>query len=390
MAAEVAAGAGHDVVVFDQHRSPARKFVLAGRGGLNLTHSEPIDVFLDRYGPERPHLESAIRAFSPDDLRAWCAGLGHETFVGTSGRVFPNEFRAVPLLRSWLRRLEGLAVRFEPQHRWIGWGDDEALQFATPSQPVSVRVDRTILALGGPSWPRVGGDGSWRTLLTDRGVRVEAFQPANCGVDVEWSGVMSDRFSGVPIKNAAVIVEDQEVRGDPVVTRAGLEGGPIYAQSRRIREALTKGSVSVQIDLMPDLDIRALTARLTDRRRSGDTATKWLRRAGIPAVGASLMREATANQLPKDPFELAQLAKAVPITVTSMSAIDRAISSAGGVAWTEIGPGFELESLPGVHVVGEMLDWEAPTGGYLLQACFSTAHAVGRAAVASELSRTGD
>ena len=233
MAAEVAAVGGHTVAVYDQHRSPARKFVLAGRGGLNITHSEPIDDLLDRYGPERSHLEAAIRAFSPDDLRAWCAELGHETFIGSSGRVFPAEFRAVPLLRSWLRRLELLGVSFVPQHRWTGWNETGKLTFGAPNGEVVVEAERTILALGGASWPRVGSDGSWAQLLIDRGVDVSPLRPANCGVSVEWSDVMIERFAGEPVKNAAVIVDGVVVRGDPVVTRTGLEGGPIYAHSRR-------------------------------------------------------------------------------------------------------------------------------------------------------------
>ncbi len=384
MAAEVAASAGHDVTVFDQHRSPARKFVLAGRGGLNLTHTEPLNEFLERYGPERRHLEVPIRAFSPADLRAWCAGLGHETFVGSSGRVFPEEFRAVPLLRSWLRRLESLGVRFEPRHRWVGWSSDGQLKFAAPDRVIAIAADRTVLALGGSSWPRVGGDGTWVELLAGRGIDVRPLQAANCGIEVVWSDVMTERFAGAPIKNAAVIVDGIEVRGDPIVTRTGIEGGPIYAHSRRIRESLADGSVDVRIDLMPDLSLERLAQRLTDRRRRGETTTKWLRRGGLSAVAVSLLREATRNQLPADAHGLASLTKSAPVAATAMSGIDRAISSAGGVAWSEVGPGVELKKLPGVHVVGEMLDWEAPTGGYLLQACFSTGWAAGMALSAAD------
>ena len=374
MAAEVAAANGHDVAVFDQHRSPARKFVVAGRGGLNITHSEPLEMFLDRYGPERVRLESAIRSFTPDDLQGWCAGLGHPTFVGSSGRVFPEEFRAVPLLRSWLQRLARAGVMFHPQHRWTGWDGDGALLFDRDGEPVSFAADRTILALGGASWPRVSSDGSWAALLADHGVEVRPLRAANCGVRVPWSEVMVDKFAGVPVKNAAVVVDGVTVRGDPIITASGLEGGPIYGHSRRIRAQLDAEGAAVAIDLFPDLDVAALRARLVQSRSRGQSIAKWMRKAGVTAVGASLMREATGNQLPIEPNELAHLAKSVPVAVAAMADIDRAISSSGGVAWSEVDETFQLRAMPGVQVVGEMLDWDAPTGGYLLQACFSTAH----------------
>ena len=390
LAAEVLAAAGHRVSVFDQRRSPARKFMLAGRGGLNITHSEPLDAFLDRYGPERQHLEPAIRSFSPEDLRAWCAGLGHETFVGTSKRVFPAEFRAVPLLRSWLRRLHALGVTLHTQHRWTGWGSDQALSFTSPEGPVEVHCDAAVLALGGASWPRVGSDGSWQSVLRARGIDVRPLQSANCGVDVAWSPVMIKRFAGEPLKNAAVSVrpstgegpglaEPIAVRGDPIITSRGLEGGPIYAHSRLIRERLAVGLSDMAIDLFPDLDLGALEQRMRSKRGERDSTAKWLRRCGVSPAGASLMREAHGSELPRDAAAAAKLAKAVPITVTGMAAIERAISSAGGVAWEEVDETFQLRSLPNVYTVGEMLDWEAPTGGYLLQACFSTAHAAATA-----------
>lgn len=378
MAAEVAASNGHDVAVFDQHRSPARKFVLAGRGGLNITHSEPLDAFLNRYGPERTYLEPALRAFTPDDLRAWCSELGHPTFVGSSGRVFPEEFRAVPLLRSWLGRLGSQGVAFNPQHRWTGWDGDESLRFHTPSGEVAVAVDHVILALGGASWPRVSSDGSWAALFADRGIEVTPLAPTNCGVQVDWSDVMVAKFEGEPVKNAAVIVDDVVVRGDPIVTRTGLEGGPIYAHSRRVREQLGSGAAKVTIDLFPDIDRAHLRATLVKTRSRGNSIAKWLRQCGVSPVGASLMREATGNTLPTEPDDLAQLAKAVPVQVSAMAPIDRAISSAGGVTWTEVDDTFQLQKMPNTYVVGEMLNWEAPTGGYLLQACLSTARFAAR------------
>ncbi len=373
MAAEVLATAGNQVDVYDQRRSPARKFVLAGRGGLNITHSEPLDDFLDRYGPERVRLEAAISSFTPDDLRAWCDQLGHETFIGTSGRVFPKEFRAVPLLRSWLGRLGSLGVQLHSDHRWTGWNSDGQPTFESSTGATAVEADRTILALGGASWPRVGSDGSWQALLEGKGVSVKPLSAANCGVHIKWSDVMADRFAGEPLKNVAVVVDGAAVRGDPIVTRAGLEGGPIYAQSRRIRERLEAGIGTIEVDLVPDRTFDSIEARLSSKWRSADSTAKWLRNSGIAPVAASLMREATGNNLPKDPAEVAELTKAVPLTVTAMAPIDRAISSAGGVAWSEVDKSFELTKMPGTFVVGEMLDWEAPTGGYLLQACFSTA-----------------
>ncbi len=389
MAAEVLASAGHTVAVYDQRRSPARKFVLAGRGGLNITHSEPIDDFLARYGPERQHLEPAIRSFSPEDLREWCSGLGHETFIGTSGRVFPEDFRAVPMLRSWLRRLRALGVRLHTQHTWVGWDGESQLAFTTPTGDVVAPYDAAVLALGGASWPKVGSDGSWQQTLVEQGVEIRPLQAANSGVCVDWSDVMVERFAGEPVKNAAVVVAASEsdapadesivVRGDPIITRTGLEGGPIYAHARRIREHLGNGPVSISIDLFPDLDFHALEERLSSKRGKRDTTAKWLKRCGVAPVGASLMREATGNELPRDPAAVAELAKAVPVVVEALSGIERAISSAGGVTWDSVDENFQLAAVPNVYAVGEMLDWEAPTGGYLLQACFSTGHAVASA-----------
>ena len=373
MAAEVLAMSGHTVRVFDQRRSPARKFVLAGRGGLNITHGEPIEALLDRYGPDRPHLEPAIRAFTPEDLRTWCSELGHPTFVGSSGRVFPDELRAVPLLRSWLRRLATLGVELRTEHRWTGWTDSGGLRFVTPDATVEAEAAAVILALGGASWPQVGGDGSWTELLSERGVDVRPLAPANCGVLVEWSEHHVDRFAGTPIKNAAVIVNGHISRGEPIVTRRGLEGGPIYAHSRRIRQALTDGPVRITVGLVPDLDHERLEHRLRSVRRPRDSASTWLRRAGIAPVAQSLLREATATSLPTDPAVIAALAKAVPLSITGTTGLDRAISTAGGVAWSEVDEMLRLRALPSVSVVGEMLDWDAPTGGYLLQACLSTA-----------------
>lgn len=347
-----------------------------------MTHSEPIGDLLDRYGPERSHLEPAIRGFAPSDLRTWADGLGETTFVGSSGRVFPKSFRAVPLLRAWLRRLRARGVIFVGGHQWLGWdesGDRPALTFLD-GDGVEQRhgYDAAVLALGGPSWPRVGSDGSWADVLRDRGVDIIEMQPANCGVHVSWSSPLIDRFAGEPIKNSAVTVDGETVRGDPIISATGLQGGPVYAHSRRLREQIAAdGSGDLVIDLMPDLEIGDLVRRLVERRQKKKSLSTWLSRCGISPVGISLMREVTNNTLPPNPDDLGELAKAVTLNITELASIERAISSAGGVSWSAVDENFRLHDAPNTYVVGEMLDWEAPTGGYLLQAVFSMGHHVG-------------
>ena len=386
IAAEVLATAGLAVTVYDHMPSVGRKFLLAGRGGLNITHSEPIEQLLDRYGSARPHLESAIREFTPDDLGDWCAGLGESTFVGTSGRVFPTSFRATPLLRAWLARLSALDVRIETRHRWVGWVDGDSqteLRFSRSDQStITTTSDVVMFALGGASWPRVGSDGGWVTEFRRAGIAVNVLRPANVGVLVDWSPLFLDRFEGRPLKNVSVTVGETTTRGEPVVTRAGLEGGPIYAHSSVIRQALDRNGVcELWIDLQPDLPIDTLIERLGARRKK-DSVSTWLKRAvGLHPVGVALLREATGGGLPEAPVELARLIKAVPIRIKATMPIDRAISSAGGIAFTEIDDGFMLRQRPGNFVAGEMLDWEAPTGGYLLQACLSTGVAAARGAL---------
>jgi uncharacterized flavoprotein (TIGR03862 family) len=376
MAAEVVATAGHQVTVFEQHRSPGRKFLLAGRSGLNLTHAEPLEALLERYGPDRPALEAAVRAFDPDAARDWCAGLGEDTVVGTSGRVFPASHRATPLLRAWLARLASLGVEMQLQHRWTGWADD-ALRFENgDGAEVVVDTDATVIACGGPSWPRVGGDGSWSEAFADAGIGLTPFGPANCAVTVDWTSAMLDRHEGDPLKNISVAAlgSGDAVRGDVVITKAGLEGGPIYALSRALRAS---AEPTLVFDLLPDLDVEAVTERL-QRRRKGATQTAWLRNAGLSPVAIALLRDATGNLLPDDPAEMASLVKSTELAITGLASLSRAISSSGGVALGEVDEHFMLRSLPGVFVAGEMLDWEAPTGGYLLQACFSTGVAAAR------------
>jgi uncharacterized flavoprotein (TIGR03862 family) len=379
MAAEVLATGGVSVTVFEHMPSVGRKFLLAGRGGLNLTHSEPLETFLDRYGGARGRLAPAIAAFGPDSLRAWCAGLGEETFVGSSGRVFPSSFRATPLLRAWLRRLDDLGVDIRVRHSWTGWDGGGALLVADAAGVVSpVAADATVLAVGGASWPRVGSTGSWVPAVVDAGVEVAPLRPANCGLRVAWTPAFSERLAGTPLKNVALAHGATVARGDAVVTRDGLEGGAVYAVAASLRDEVEAGGEAVlRLDLRPDLPVGRLADRLR-RRRPRDSASTALRRAGLGPVEVGLLREATANQLPADPGELARLVKRLPVPVTGTASIDRAISSAGGVALGEVDETFMLRRRPGTFVAGEMLDWEAPTGGYLLQATFATAVAAAR------------
>ena len=335
-----------------------RKFLLAGRGGLNLTHSEPLERFLGRYGPAQEALTPAIRSFAPDALRDWCHGLGQETFVGSSGRVFPRTFKASPLLRAWLRRLAALGVTFRPAHRWLGWGVDGALRFSTPAGEVEVRPRATLLALGGASWPRMGSDGGWVDILRGRGVAVSALRPANGGVSCGWSDVFRARFAGEPLKRIAISLADVTVRGEAVITADGLEGGAIYALSREIRAALDRDGVAeLVIDLRPDLDRMAVRQLMGG---SGVSRANAFRRAGLSPAASGLVREVRGEP------------KRALVRVTGLRPIERAISSAGGVALSEIDAAFMFRQVPGTFVAGEMLDWEAPTGGYLLQGCFST------------------
>lgn len=383
MAADVLATSGLSVTVFERMPSVGRKLLLAGRGGLNLTHSEPLDTLLGRYEDASPALESAIRSFDPAALRAWSAGLGQETFVGTSGRIFPEALRATPLLRAWLGRLEALGVTVRVRHEWTGWTDDGALTFVTTDgTSMTAAPDITVLALGGASWPRVGSNGTWTDIVTGAGIEVSPLRPANGGFVVGWSPTFSNHFAGAPLKNIALALGDRSVRGEALVTATGLEGGAVYALSRPIRDRIeAEGTATVTVDLQPDLDEDRLAERV-ERRRPKDSQATALRRIGLSPVAIGLLREATANDLPREPQELAKLAKAVPVVLVAPQPIDRAISTAGGIELAELDDRFMLRRRPGTFVAGEMLDWEAPTGGYLLQATFSTAVAAATGALA--------
>ncbi|MBS7541618.1 TIGR03862 family flavoprotein [Ancylobacter oerskovii] len=370
MAAEALAAAGARVTVHDRLAAPARKFLMAGRGGLNITHSEPRERFLARYGAAAEWLAPMIDAFPPARLRNWVEDLGEPTFIGSSGRVFPKSFKASPLLRAWLRRLDGLGVTFAPRHHWHGWDDSGRLRFATPEGEIVQAADATLLAMGGASWPRLGTDGGWTAPVAAAGVEVRALGPANAGVIVDWSETFRQRFAGEPLKRIGLAAGGRALRGEAVITAQGLEGGGIYALTDRLREPLAAGEAVLTLDLRPDLAAEALAKRLAQGRK-GETLSNRLRKAGLPAVAAGLMRE-VAPQLPADPAGLAALAKAVPLRVAAIAGIERAISSAGGLAREGLTADLMLQGRPGVFAAGEMLDWEAPTGGYLLQGAFAT------------------
>lgn len=386
MAAEVLAAAGFAVSVFEHMPSAGRKLLLAGRSGLNLTHAEPLEQLLLRYG-SAPQVAAAVRAFTPDDLRAWAASLGETTFVGSTGRVFPTVMRATPLLRTWLARLAATDVQVHTRHRWLGWAPSgirpTILLRAPNGGTVQVASDVVVYALGGGTWPRVGSDGGWVDTFAAAGVDVRPLRPSNCGLLVPWSPRFTDEHAGAPLKNVAIGVGGRWVRGDVTITWKGIESGPVYTQSAAARDEIeAAGFCTVHIDLLPDLAEADVVARLA-RRRLKDSLTNTLRRTlGLSPVAVALLREATGNELPVESDALASLVKRVSFVVTATAGIDRAISSAGGVALSEITDGFMLRRLPGQFVAGEMLDWDAPTGGYLLQASFSTAVVAARTAVA--------
>jgi uncharacterized flavoprotein (TIGR03862 family) len=371
MAAETLARAGVEVTVYDQMPSVGRKFLMAGRGGLNLTHTDPQERFISRYGEAADWIAPMLDELGPSALIAWCEGLGQETFVGSSGRVFPKRFKASPLLRAWLSRLEALGVRIVTRARWAGWHADGALSIITPGGTLSPKPDITLLALGGASWPRLGSDGGWVPLLRDTGVEVADLKPANVGVLVNWSPHLSGRFHGEPLKRIAISHAGRNQRGEAVITRAGLEGGVVYALGASIRQALAaSGTTTLSLDLRADLTLEALAAKLAGPHNGASMATILRKRGGLSAAAAGLVRE--AGSLPDDPAALARRIKQVPVTVTGLSAFERAISSAGGVSRNAVDECLMLIAKHGVFVAGEMLDWEAPTGGYLLQASFAS------------------
>ncbi|CAM5762629.1 NAD(FAD)-utilizing dehydrogenase [Labrys miyagiensis] len=374
IAAERLARGGRRVAIHERMPSPARKFLMAGRGGLNLTHGEDFLAFLARYGPARRFLEPALTAFGPADLREWAEGLGQKTFVGSSGRVFPESFKASPLLRAWLARLDSLGVEFHTRSLWTGWDGEGALTFAqADGTTLKLMPQATLLALGGASWPRLGADGGWVPSLRKRGIDITDLASSNSGIEIGWSAVFREKFAGEPLKRIAAGLGGDSRRGEAVITEQGLEGGVIYALSRPIREAIAaSGHAQLWLDLRPDISEDTL-AKLLTRPRGGQSLSTFLRKSlKLSPAAVSLLREATGNRLPEGSAGLASLVKRVPLLATGQRGLDRAISTAGGIALDEIDAGFMLRKLPGVFVAGEMLDWDAPTGGYLLQACFAT------------------
>jgi hypothetical protein len=364
IAAERLSAAGKRVLVFERMPSVARKFLMAGRGGLNLTHTEPLERFLRRYAEAELHLAPMLAAFSPDDLRAWAEGLGQETFVGSSGRVFPKAMKASPLLRAWLTRLEAQGVVIRTRAHWTGWDNEGRLTFADGD---CVRAAATLLALGGASWPRLGSDGAWRAPLETHGVQLTPFEPANVGFNVDWSEHFRTRFAGQPLKGIAMMHSSRSVRGEAMITQHGIEGGAIYALSRELRAT---APTIVQIDVRPDLGRAEVIAKLSAAKPSDSLSSTLRKTLGLSPLAISLLHE--HGPPPREPEALAARIKALPITLTAPRGIDRAISTAGGVAWSAVDENLQLRAIPGVYVAGEMLDWEAPTGGYLLQGCFAT------------------
>src|SRR5690242_18913773 len=368
--------------------SPARKFLLAGKGGLNITHSEPFCSFLARYGGRALQLAPLLHSFGPDALRAWVHGLGIETFVGTSGRVFPLQMKAAPLLRAWLHRLRGAGVQFHVRHRWCGFDGAGALRFAIPAGARVAHADVVVLVLGGGSWPKLGSDAAWTELLAVHGVAITPLRPANCGFDVAWSVHFRERFAGRPVKSVSVAVRDvkgvaHSMRGEFVVTEHGVEGGLIYALSADLREHIMRdGYTELLVDLAPERDPKSLAQALAKPRGSRSLANHLRSKANIEGVKAGLLHETAAASELTDPASLAAAIKNLPIRLLATRTMEKAISTAGGIAFEELDERLMIRRLPGVFCAGEMLDWEAPTGGYLLSACFATGRAAGLGAAA--------
>lgn len=378
MAAETLSSQGISVDVFDAMPSLGRKLLMAGKSGLNLTHAEPYSRFVERFGEAGPWLRPYLDRFTPQDLQDWATGLGVETFVGSSGRVFPTAFKASPLLRAWLKRLGNNGVNFHPRHKWQGWDDDGRLVFDTGNGNARVKADATTFALGGASWPRLGSDGSWIPAFEEAGISVARLKPANCGFKISWSDHFAERFAGEPVKSVSLAHGQSKTKGDFVISKDGIEGSAIYAVSASLRDDLIAGKETVlSVDLKPDLSLAQLTKRLS-RPRGKDSQSNFLRKAaGIRGVQAGLIRECLPKNYMDDPVLLAQGIKSLPITVSDTRPIEEAISCAGGVSQHSLDSDLMVKARPGTFCAGEMLDWEAPTGGYLLTACFATGRAAG-------------
>jgi len=386
MAAEAARAAGVEVDVYDRMGSVGRKFLIAGKGGLNLTHSDPFATFVTRYGARRAEVSRWLQAFDAQALRDWAGGLGVETFVGSSGRVFPSDLKAAPLLRGWLRRLRATGVRFHRHHRWLGWDADGALRFALEDGERRVQAKAAVFALGGGSWPVLGSDGTWVSAFAQRGVELAPLAPSNCGFDVAWTPHFATRFAGQPLK--PVVIEWRDERGELerrqgefVVTANGVEGSLIYALSAQLRDAIAlHGSVEIRLDLVPGRELERLARDLAQPRNGRSFSEHLRRRAAVDGVKAALLYEVLPKQEREDATRVAATLKSLPLRLLRARPLDEAISSAGGVRFDALDEHLMLNGLPGHFVAGEMIDWEAPTGGYLLTACFASGRIAGEGA----------
>ncbi|MCP9759077.1 TIGR03862 family flavoprotein [Aquitalea sp. S1-19] len=387
MAAEQIARAGIAVDVYDAMPSVGRKFLLAGVGGMNITHAEPWPDFVARYGQRADLLRPYLDAFNAEALRAWVHGLGVETFVGSSGKVFPREMKAAPLLRAWLSRLRAMGVNFHPRHRWQGWSDGGALRFSAPQGEVTVAADAVVLALGGGSWRKLGSDGAWLPLLQEKGVAVAELEPSNCGFEAGWSPFFADKFAGEALKSITVTLSDvngvsETRRGGLVLSRYGVEGNLIYALSARLRELIKRdGQATFYLDLAPDRSADKVMQEVAHPRGSRSLSSHLQSRLNLKGARMGLLRECLDKDSFNDVARLSAAIKALPVTVSAPRPLDEAISSAGGVCFAALDSGLMLQRLPGVFCAGEMLDWEAPTGGYLLTACLATGRAAGAGVV---------
>jgi uncharacterized flavoprotein (TIGR03862 family) len=388
MAAESAAAAGMQVDVYERMGSVGRKFLIAGKGGLNLTHSDAFDTFVARYGVRQNDTRRWLEQFDAEALRAWAADLGIETFTGSSGRVFPMDLKAAPLLRAWVRRLRASGVRFHVNHRWLGWTDTGALRFSTNATDLEVQADAVVFAFGGGSWSILGSDGSWQSPLRERGIDIEALKPSNCGFDVNWTAFLRERHAGAPIKPVAIqwtSPDGKTIRrqGEFVLTRNGIEGSLVYALSSPLRDAIAaQGSTTILLDLAPARDFERLARDLARPRGSHSMAKHLHRNAGIEGAKAALLHEVLKRETFDDPEKLAAAIKSLPLRLERTRPLDEAISSAGGVRLEALDDQLMLRNLPGTFCAGEMLDWEAPTGGYLLSACFASGRIAGAGAAA--------
>jgi hypothetical protein len=388
MAAEVLIEQGIKVDLYDAMPSVGRKFLLAGKGGMNLTHTEASAAFLSRYGTRAAQIAPMLESFDPEVLRIWVHALGIPTFVGSSGRVFPTDMKAAPLLRAWLKRLRDTGVTFHMRHRWLGWDEKRALHFATPEGGLTVQADAVVLALGGGSWARLGSDGTWLPLLAQQGIDTAPLKPANCGFDITWSKHFKERFAGQPLKSViahCIAIDGSEInrQGECVITVSGIEGGLIYALSAPLREQIAKnGSASLSLDLAPGKTYERVLSEVAAGRGSRSMSSHLQSKVGIAGVKAGLLRECATKEDYADPKKLAQAIKVLPLKLLATRPIDEAISSAGGVLFEALDERLMAKNMPGVFCAGEMLDWEAPTGGYLLTACFASGRSAGLGAAA--------